>query len=228
MYTTFLRFGGMSQRLVLAALVGCVLLVSGCGSDQATAIKIENEIVSDRLDAKNKAMVDSFLDEKKDEVQTLSRQLSHYLDGTLTVDGSKMRDSKGMLVPTMMLNGKIINDDHRIPEMISAETGGGAAATLFVRSDNEFVRVSTSLRKSGGRPGDGDRATGSLLSRMHPAYNAALNGDTYIGTATLFDSIYMTEYRPIKDKTGNVIGIQFVGKDIMSDIVLLRRRLKYA
>jgi hypothetical protein len=76
--------------------------------------------------------------------------------------------------------------------------------------------------------GDGDRATGSLLSHTHPAYQAALAGDTYIGTARLFESIYMTEYQPIKDRVGNVIGIQFVGKDIMSDVVLLRRRLRYA
>jgi methyl-accepting chemotaxis protein len=228
MFTTLLKSGGMSQRYIFAVLLGCTLLLSGCGSDQASAIKIENEVVSDRLDAKNKAVVDSFLDEKKDEVQKLSRQMSIYLNGSLTIDTALLKDSKGVLVPAMMHNGKLLNNDHTIPEMISAETGGGSVATIFVRSGNEFIRISTTLRRTGGQAGDGERATGSMLNHTHPAYNAALNGDTYTGTATLFESIYMTEYQPIKDKTGNVIGIIFVGKDIMSDVVLLRRRMKFA
>jgi methyl-accepting chemotaxis protein len=227
MFTKLLKSGDMSKRFIFAALLGCTLLLSACGSDQASAIKIENEVVSDRLDAKNKAVVDSFLDEKKDEVQKLSRQMSIYLNGSLVVDGSKLKDSKGISVPVMMHNGKLLNNDHTIPDMISAETGGGSVATIFVRTGDEFVRISTSLRRTAGQVGDGERATGSLLSHSHPAYNAALSGDTYTGTATLFESIYMTEYHPIKDQTGNVIGIIFVGKDIMSDVVMLRRRLKF-
>jgi methyl-accepting chemotaxis protein-2 (aspartate sensor receptor) len=41
-----------------------------------------------------------------------------------------------------------------------------------------------------------------------------LRGETYVGKATLFGKEYMTKYVPVKDSSGAVVGVFFIGFDI--------------
>ena len=85
---------------------------------------------------------------------------------------------------------------------------GGAIATIFARTGDDFIRVTTSLKKQ-----DGERAYKTLLDRTHPAYPLMQEGKTYIGRASLFGKEYMTVYEPIRE--GNrTIGILFIGSDM--------------
>ena len=84
----------------------------------------------------------------------------------------------------------------------------GAIATIFARTGDDFIRVTTSLKKQ-----DGERAYKTLLDRNHPAYSLMQEGKTYIGRASLFGKEYMTVYEPIRE--GNrTIGILFIGTDM--------------
>ncbi|MGV3682144.1 MAG: methyl-accepting chemotaxis protein [Acidovorax sp.] len=84
----------------------------------------------------------------------------------------------------------------------------GAVATIFARTGDDFIRVTTSLKKQ-----DGERAFKTLLDRKHPAYALMAEGKPYIGRANLFGRDYMTVYEPIRE--GNrTIGILFIGSDI--------------
>ncbi|MFY3382865.1 Cache 3/Cache 2 fusion domain-containing protein [Paracidovorax sp. MALMAid1276] len=84
----------------------------------------------------------------------------------------------------------------------------GAVATIFARTGDDYVRVTTSLKKQ-----DGERAYKTLLDRKHPAYELMNEGKTFIGRANLFGREYMTVYEPIRQ--GNrTIGILFIGSDI--------------
>ncbi len=80
-------------------------------------------------------------------------------------------------------------------------------ATLFVRSGDDFIRVSTSLTKQ-----DGSRAIGTLLDHQHPAYAKLMAGQSYVGRA-FFDRYYMTQYTPVRDSSGKVFAVLFVGFD---------------
>ena len=66
---------------------------------------------------------------------------------------------------------------------------------------------------------------GSTLSHTHPAYAACLEGKPYAGDVTLYGKTYAGEYQPLKDKAGQVIGIQFVGVDITGDVYQLKKKL---
>ena len=103
--------------------------------------------------------------------------------------------------------GSVINNDFGLVDKFSMDTGG--VATVFAKKGDDFLRVTTSLKKQ-----DGARAMGTLLDRAHPAYALMQAGQTYTGPATLFGKPYMTHYDPIKDAAGKVIGIFFVGTDI--------------
>jgi hypothetical protein len=83
----------------------------------------------------------------------------------------------------------------------------GGAATLFVGSGNQYVRVATTLKKE-----DGSSAIGTALDATSPANAKISKGEAYYGDATIFGKPYITGYEPIKDASGAVIGAYFVGQ----------------
>jgi methyl-accepting chemotaxis protein len=60
-------------------------------------------------------------------------------------------------------------------------------STIFARSGDDFVRVTTSLKKQ-----DGSRAIGTLLDRKAPAYALLLANKPYTGLAALFGKRLIT------------------------------------
>lgn len=84
----------------------------------------------------------------------------------------------------------------------------GAAATIFAydAAKDDFTRVTTSIKKT-----DGSRAVGTDLGKTSPAYAAIKAGRTFTGEANILGAPYLTIYTPIKNGTGQVIGILFAG-----------------
>jgi hypothetical protein len=81
----------------------------------------------------------------------------------------------------------------------------GGAATLFVKSGDQYVRAATTVKK-----GDGSSAAGTALDANSPAIAKLNNGEAYYGDASIFGKAYDAGYEPIKDASG-VIGAYFVG-----------------
>lgn len=91
--------------------------------------------------------------------------------------------------PTLSLHGTVMNlNTAKVEEFSSLYPG--SVATLFARTGNDFVRVTTSLKKE-----DGSRAVGTMLGASHPAHKKLMNGEVYHGIAKLFGSWYMTNTR---------------------------------
>jgi len=78
-------------------------------------------------------------------------------------------------------------------------------ATLFSKSNGEFVRVSTNVKKND------KRATGTILSPTGKAIEKINNKQAYYGTVDILGSPYLTGYEPMFDDSGNVVGIWYVG-----------------
>src|SRR5471032_2158466 len=112
----------------------------------------------------------------------------------------------GVQTPGLYLGEEVLNNNFTEVDEFKQMSGG--VATLFVRSGEDFIRVSTSLTKQ-----DGSRAIGTLLDHQHPAYQRLLAGQGYVGRAVLFDRSYMTQYTPVRDAGGKVIAVLFVGFD---------------
>jgi hypothetical protein len=68
------------------------------------------------------------------------------------------------------------------------------------------VRAATTVKKE-----DGSSAVGTALDANSPAIAKLKNGEPYYGDATIFGKSYDTEYEPIKDASGAIIGAYFVG-----------------
>ncbi len=81
----------------------------------------------------------------------------------------------------------------------------GDRATIFVRQNDDFKRISTNVIA------DRERAMDTWLGKDHVAYSTVINGNMYIGEANIFGVNYFTAYDPIRDQNNNVIGLLFVG-----------------
>jgi hypothetical protein len=79
-------------------------------------------------------------------------------------------------------NTKVSND---VVDAVVKTQGG--AATLFVKSGDQFVRVATTLKKE-----DGTSAVGTALHADSRAFAKLKNGEAYYGDARIFGKTYDT------------------------------------
>ena len=122
-------------------------------------------------------------------------------------------------VAQLKVDGRPVNQDFALVDRFTAVTG--AVATVFVKSGDDFVRVTTSVRNE-----KGERAIGTALDRAHPAYAAAQAGQSFTGVATLFGRRYLTQYNPIRNAAGETLGLSFVGLDFTEYVEQLRSSVR--
>ncbi len=97
----------------------------------------------------------------------------------------------------------VVNDNFEVVDSVEKEVG--SKATVFQKVGNKAIRVSTNVIGA-----DGKRAVGTEISRA--VYDAVITkGQTYYGTADVVGVKYAAAYEPIKNATGEIIGILFVG-----------------
>lgn len=105
--------------------------------------------------------------------------------------------------------GVSLKGDTVAVDRFSQSTGG--VATVFAAQGDDFLRITSSLKKE-----DGSRAAGTLLGKAHPAYGPLREGKPYLGRAVLFGKPYMTRYEPVLDANKQVVGALFIGLEISS------------
>lgn len=137
--------------------------------------------------------------------QTLSNNLdalASYMDiyyGELNTTGNTLIDK----------NGDPINSNYSAVDLVYSNFKD--VATIFVKKNNQFLRISTNIKNY-----DDTRAVGTTLDKTSEAYNALSAGNDYTGTVDIFGTNYRSQYKCLKDSSGNVIGAYFIGKDTSS------------
>ncbi len=159
-------------------------------------------------------LIDAFDKDRRGRATNLAKTFQATMKGTLELDPA-ITEVKGKPTPTLRLDGKAINLDFDLVDRFTEATN--AVATVFAKTGDDFIRVTTSLKTD-----KGERAIGTLLDRAHPGYKAVLEGSTFIGFANLFGRQYITQYDPMRDAAGKVIGISFVGLDISGYVKQLK------
>ena len=154
-----------------------------------------------------------------DSVTRLTSVFRTYFPGSFQVDPAKTVAIGEKQTPVVTAGSTVLNQNTEIVDRFTAVTK--AVCTVFVRSDDDFIRVSTSLKKE-----DGSRAVGTALDRNHPAYQGLIRGEDFIGKAYLFGKDYMTKYLPIKDDGGKVIAVLFIGVDFTDGLKMLKEKIR--
>jgi Cache 3/Cache 2 fusion domain len=110
----------------------------------------------------------------------------------------------GKDAPALYFGTTKMNNSSDVVDEVVKKNGG--VATLFVKAGDEYVRVSTTVKKD-----DGSSAIGTTLDATGPVIAKINKGEAYYGDAKILGKPYVTGYEPIKDASGNVIGIYLVG-----------------
>jgi methyl-accepting chemotaxis protein-2 (aspartate sensor receptor) len=164
-------------------------------------------------------MIDTFHLNFQNEVAIKAKIFHSFFPAGITLDADKKVDINGKTVPLLKHGEADLNLDFTLPDKFTALTG--VTATVFVKSGEDFVRVSTSLKKE-----DGARAVGTVLDHAHPAFSLLQSGQSYSGMATLFGKQFMTEYDPIKNAGGQVIGALYVGADFSRQVGAIKDKIR--
>src|SRR5471032_1389983 len=186
----------IASQLGLALAVILALVISGStvfalrSLDSANLDTREEHLASEaRLLADQ---LNTFHSTLRESTQRLSGLFEKRFGSGLSVRPEELVKVGSVQAPGLYLGNELLNNNFTEVDEFKQMSAG--VATLFVRSGEDFVRVSTSLTKQ-----DGSRAIGTLLDHQHPAYQRLLAGQGYVGRAVLFDRSYMTQYTPVRD-----------------------------
>ena len=107
--------------------------------------------------------------------------------------------------PALYFGKTKVNNNFDVVDAVGKEDGKGMTATLFAKSGDEYIRVSTSVPK----PDGSGRAVGTVLAGA--ALESIKAGKAYYGEVPILGTPYITGYAPIKDSSGAQIGVYYVG-----------------
>ncbi|CUB00987.1 Cache 3/Cache 2 fusion domain-containing protein, partial [Thiomonas bhubaneswarensis] len=145
------------------------------------------------------------------------------------VHGSmKLLTERGQQLGAATLGAPVSLGDKTVPELLFGKTAMvnqfdlvdgvtklfGGTATLFVRSGDDFVRVSTNVKKP-----DGARAVGTLLDPKGKVIGDIRNGKAFYGVVQILGNPFITGYEPMRDASGNIVGIWYVGYKAQIDAI---------
>ena len=212
----------MSARLALlvsSAAAGIFLLgslVAYWGSQAPFTKRFEADLIAQTNLLRD--VVQRFDSSSKYSALQLIGCLKGKFAGGITPDPGKTTKVGVEMTPVLKAGGVVVNGNFTQVDAFTRETGDKSVATIFARRDDEFIRISTSLKKE-----DGSRAVGTRLDHNHPAFASLIDNRDYTGKANLFGRDYMTRYEPFTDKTGAVVGVYFIGFEISEPLRDLKR-----
>lgn len=152
------------------------------------------------------------------QTQRLERTFLELYSGDLVFESQQTMKVGDVESPVVSHFGEVVNLNFDKVDQFSRMTGGNA--TVFIRINDDFLRITTSLTNN-----QGERTVGTFLNRDHPGYQSVLAGQAYIGEAHLFGTNYMTKYTPVKNNQGKTIAILYVGLPISDVMGELRKNL---
>nr|WP_103734167.1 methyl-accepting chemotaxis protein [Pseudomonas sp. GZJR-8] len=195
---------GLALAVILAVVISGSTVFALRSLDSANLDTREEHLASEaRLLADQ---LNTFHSTLRESTQRLSGLFEKRFGAGLSVRADQPVAVAGVQTPSLYLGNEVLNNNFEEVDEFKQMSGG--VATVFVRSGDDFIRVSTSLTKQ-----DGNRAIGTVLDRQGAAYQRVADGQTYIGRAVLFDRSYMTQYSPVRDSSGKVIAVLFIGFD---------------
>lgn len=105
--------------------------------------------------------------------------------------------------PDLLLGDTAIANQFVLVDKVTAIMGG--TATIFSKDGADYVRVSTNVMTPTGR------AIGTVLAPQGAAIKQIQQNKAFYGLVDILGNPYLTGYEPIRDASGNVLGIWYVG-----------------
>lgn len=128
------------------------------------------------------------------------------------------KESTRVNLPQFNIGGRSLNRvrdfETRVPVVDEVNRLVGGTCTIFQRMNEQgdMLRVATNVRLK-----DGTRAIGTYIPAVkpdgsaNPVIDSVIKGERFTGRAQVVGEWYIASYEPIKDKSGRIIGMLYVG-----------------
>ncbi|MCE1247184.1 MAG: methyl-accepting chemotaxis protein [Firmicutes bacterium] len=219
------KFKNASVGVKIVVTVALLLVVFMSIFTFAMSKKLESSLSNNMdksLQAQNKLILDMISVFQQNLTQTtkeLSKVFVSFFPEKIAVVPGKTVKIGDFETPMLKTGKNVLNLNYDYVDSFTNITG--ATATIFAKTGDDFVRISTSVKKA-----DGSRAVGTALGKEHPAYASIMEGKSYSGKANLFGKDYITNYTPIKGENGEIIGILYVGFEFTEALAALKEKVR--
>lgn len=115
----------------------------------------------------------------------------------------------GKEIPNLKFGNKNVTMNFDLVDAVQKIVGG--TATIFVKYGEDYLRITTNVKKS-----DGSRAIGTVLDPKGKAIQNIKQAKPFYGYVTILEQPYITGYEPIFDNKNEIIGIFYVGYPLSS------------
>jgi len=165
-------------------------------------LKMQNDLTQEKLKT-DLALMDKDLSLLGDVYLDKSRMIS------MTIVNQVTKQKEDVFIPTLKIGQMVMNDNFEVVDKIKQLVGG--TATIFQVLPGKLLRVSTNVRKL-----DGSRAVGTYIPSDSPVYKTVMSGETFYGRAYVVNDWYLTAYKPLRDNTGQIVAVIYVGRKILT------------
>jgi methyl-accepting chemotaxis protein len=170
------------------------------------AISLQNDVIQEKLESDLALMRKEILEDG-----------ALYLDtnDTLrtTIVNQITKEEELVTIPKLKMDtlggGQALNKNFELVDRVRDVVGG--TATIFQVLPGKLLRVSTNVLKL-----DGSRAVGTYIPSDSPVYKTVMRGETFRGKAFVVNAWYLTAYAPVKDASGEIIAVIYVGRELMT------------
>ncbi len=128
------------------------------------------------------------------------------------------KQTSKVMIPKMTIGGQwfgqVKSPSETVPYIDELAKQGNCTATIFQRMNEagDMLRIATNVISD-----KGNRAIGTYIpvtgkdGQPNKVLASVLKGKTYYGTAFVVNKNYQTVYEPIKDASGKVVGMTYIG-----------------
>jgi methyl-accepting chemotaxis protein len=187
--------------LVLVVVVVVTLVLS---TVEANRVRAEATSSIDRQSIALQSLFSVTRSIMLDRVNSAMRLLRQQSDALGTAAVGPTISVQGQPASDLLFGGKPQGNAFELVDGLTATTGG--TATIFSRSGENFVRISTNVKKD-----DGTRAIGTQLDPNGPVIAQIRKDGSFYGVVDILGTPYVTGYEPISSAGGSVIGVWYVG-----------------
>lgn len=126
-----------------------------------------------------------------------------------------------LTLPQLKLGGQWIGQntdpavDSPVVDQVKQLVGGTCTIFQRINDAGDMLRVDTNIKRADGR-----RAIGTFIPASSPVVQTVLSGQTFRGPAYVVNAWYVSAYEPLRDASGQIVGMLYVGVKQENDAYL--------
>lgn len=236
----FLSYSGLKRKILLLGTSGPVIVGFTIILSMSFIVNSSTEDIRILLNKKMEKEISLVCEGIYNMVKTQDLLLRDKLEGDLAVASNELETAGGLKTGTDSLSIEIENqytkekttvtlprlyvgnqplkytasfsEEALIVDKVKKMVGGTATIFQRINENGDMLRVATNVMNT-----DKQRAVGTFIPAVNPGgeknkvIETVLSGRTYIGRAYVVDKWYITAYNPVKNDSGDVTGILYVG-----------------